>query len=295
MRIAPLVVFCYCSIAAADGAATRPASAPASRAVFTKKDYEAHIESKVKKLLPGPEFKYVIEEPFIVISDAGDAALKVYRERTVRWAVRLLKKEYFERDPERILDIWLFKDKESYQKHTKEIFNDTPDTPFGYYSSSDGALIMNIATGGGTLVHEMVHPFVEANIPDCPPWLNEGLGSLYEQCGEYDGRIRGRTNWRLAGLQAALRAGTISPFEEFTAQSSLQFYGATRGDNYGQARYLCYYLQEKGLLQKFYQKFLAARDADRTGYKTLCEVLGNPDMKQFFETWKEFSLKLKYN
>ena len=30
----------------------------------------------------------------------------------------------------------------------------------------------------------MVHPFVEANFPDCPAWFNEGLGSLYEQCAE---------------------------------------------------------------------------------------------------------------
>ena len=35
---------------------------------------------------------------------------------------------------------------------------------------------MNISTGGGTLVHEIVHPFIEANFPACPPWLNEGLG-----------------------------------------------------------------------------------------------------------------------
>ena len=46
---------------------------------------------------------------------------------------------------------------------------------------------MNIATGGGTLVHEIVHPFVEANFPGCPTWFNEGLGSLYEQSAERKG------------------------------------------------------------------------------------------------------------
>ena len=40
---------------------------------------------------------------------------------------------------------------------------------------------MNIATGGGTLVHEIVHPFMAANFEQCPSWFNEGLGSLYEQ------------------------------------------------------------------------------------------------------------------
>ncbi len=65
---------------------------------------------------------------------------------------------------------------------------------------------MDISTGGGTLVHEIVHPFIEANFPNCPPWLNEGLGSLYEQSGEVQGRIHGFTNWRLHGLQADIKA-----------------------------------------------------------------------------------------
>jgi hypothetical protein len=79
-------------------------------------------------------------------------------------------------------------------------FQSKPTTPYGYYSSTHKALVMNISTGGGTLVHEIVHPFIEANFPNCPAWLNEGLGSLYEQCGEVDGHIHGYTNWRLPGI-----------------------------------------------------------------------------------------------
>jgi hypothetical protein len=56
------------------------------------------------------------------------------------------------------LSLWLFKDKTSYETHVREIFHDSPTTPFGYYSPAHRALIMNIATGGGTLVHEIVHP-----------------------------------------------------------------------------------------------------------------------------------------
>jgi hypothetical protein len=59
---------------------------------------------------------------------------------------------------------------------------------------------MNIQTGGGTLVHEIVLPFMEANFPQCPPWFNEGLGSLYEASSERDGEIIGLLNWRLKGL-----------------------------------------------------------------------------------------------
>ena len=74
-------------------------------------------------------------------------------------------------------------------------------------------VVMNIATSGGTLVDEIVHPYMAANFPECPSWFNEGLASLYEQCGEENGRIHGDTNWRLAGLQKAIRSKKLPPFK----------------------------------------------------------------------------------
>src|SRR5262249_23917311 len=145
------------------------------------------------------------------------------------------------------------------------------------------ALIMNISTGGGTLVHEIVHPFVATNFPDCPDWFNEGLASLYEQSDEREGHIVGLTNWRLAGLQEAIRAGKLGSFEKLCATAApgatpSAFYPTDRGTNYAQARYLCYYFQERGLLRRYYREFLAHHDEDPTGYKTLQAVLAEKDM-----------------
>jgi hypothetical protein len=153
---------------------------------------------------------------------------------------------------------------------------------------------MNIATGGGTLVHEIVHPFMRANFPECPDWFNEGLASLYEQSEDRGGHIRGRTNWRLAGLQQAIRDGNLSSFEGLTATTADQFYNQDRGSNYAQARYLCYYLQERGLLVKFYQEFVAGRKDDPTGYKTLQKVLGEKDMAAFQKRWEAYVLGLRF-
>ena len=108
---------------------------------------------------------------------------------------------------------------------------------------------MNISTGGGTLVHEIVHPFVAANFPNCPAWFNEGLGSLYEQSGEVEGEIHGFTNWRLPRLQEAIRKGKLASFKTLCHTTDTEFYEKDRGTNYAQARYLCYYLQQKDLLQ----------------------------------------------
>ena len=67
---------------------------------------------------------------------------------------------------------------------------------------------MNIGTGGGTLVHEVVHPFIAASFPAAPAWFNEGLASLYEAVREKDGQFWGLPNWRLDGLKRAIRAGS---------------------------------------------------------------------------------------
>jgi hypothetical protein len=70
------------------------------------------------------------------------------------------------------------------------------------------------------------------------------------------------------------------------------FYNRDKGTNYGQSRYLCYYLQERGLLVKFYKEFYAHRADDPTGYQTLQSVLGESDMDAFKQRWEKFVLNL---
>jgi hypothetical protein len=257
---------------------------------FTAAEFARHIAA-LKKKIPGRAFTIIVQSPFVVIGDGTPAAVKSQSE-TVRWAVEKLKQDYFEKDPAEILDIWLFKNEASYRKYTRALFGDEPDTPYGYYSSAHKALIMNIETGGGTLVHEIVHPFIEANFPECPAWFNEGLGSLYEQSGEEDGHIYGYTNWRLPGLQRAIRDGVVPSFKTLTATTTSAFYNQDKGTNYSQARYLCYYLQEQGLLVKFYKEFYEHQAEDPTGYQTLQSVLGESDMNAFQKKWEKFVLDL---
>ncbi|MCA1619286.1 MAG: hypothetical protein LC795_08235 [Acidobacteria bacterium] len=258
---------------------------------FADADYARHV-AQLRKKLPSGEFEIVIEKPFVVVGDGGRRAVEGHASGVVRWAVELLKRDFFEKDPADILDVWLFKDSASYRTHARRLFGREPSTPYGYYSPAHKALVMNIETGGGTLVHEIVHPFVEANFPDCPPWLNEGLGSLYEQSGERDGHIVGYTNWRLPGLQRAVRRRQLKPFRELLALDGRAFYDDAAGTNYAQARYLCYYLQERGLLTRFYKEFHGNSAADPAGFETLKRVLAEPDMDAFQRKWEKFVLEL---
>ena len=260
---------------------------------FTPADFCQHV-MELKKKLPGKGFTICVQPPFVVVGDEEPGRVRMRAVQTVKWAVERLKQDYFKKDPEHILDIWLFRDKDSYEKNTLAVFEEEPDTPYGFYSEANRALIMNIATGGGTLIHEIVHPFTRANFPRCPAWFFEGLGSLYEQSSERDGRIVGLTNWRLAGLQKALKKGSTPTFEELTGTSDSDFYHLDSGTNYAQARYLCYYLQQKGLLVRYFREFVANHGKDPSGYDTLKEILGEKDMAAFEKTWKDFVLKLTF-
>ena len=153
---------------------------------------------------------------------------------------------------------------------------------------------MNIGTGGGTLVHEMVHPLLAANFPAAPSWFDEGLASLYEQSYQRNGQIAGLLNWRLPVLKAGLQASHFVPLQQLLSTSTEEFYEDPQGMHYAEARYLCYYLQEKHLLRTFYREFKKNHSADPTGIKTLLRVVDEDSLQEFQAQWLEFLAPLNY-
>ncbi|QEG21839.1 DUF1570 domain-containing protein [Mariniblastus fucicola] len=264
---------------------------PINRVVQPSLDFEAHADGLRKTY--GNEFSVVVEKPFVVIGDQPQAEVEKWATGTIRWAVKQIKESYFEQDPDHIINIWLFKDSESYYRNAERLFGSKPTTPYGYYSPSDKALVMNISTGGGTLVHEIVHPFMAANFEACPSWFNEGLASLYEQSSEQNGKIVGLTNWRLRGLQLAIHDGLLGSFENMMSTTDREFYDGA-STNYAQARYLCYWLQQQGKLREFYRRFSENAANDQSGIDTLKEILGTNDLKAFQAGWEKEVLKLRF-
>jgi hypothetical protein len=259
---------------------------------FTNADYCQAVLS-LKERIPG-HFTILIEPPFIVIGNDDSVTVSFFAKKTIRWAVSNLKRIYFSKDPGKVISIWLFKDSASYERYTRTIFNLEPETPFGVFLPGSNALIMNIATGGGTLVHEIVHPFMESNFPACPAWFNEGLGSLYEQSSWRNDTIIGLTNWRLAGLQTAIRKKSVPSLKTLMSTADNEFYIEDEGTNYAHARYLCYYLQEHGLLVPFYRAFVADAARDSTGYATLTRLLGKTTEQEFRSKWEKYVMGLEF-
>jgi len=86
----------------------------------------------------------------------------------------------------------------------------------------------------------------------------------------------------------------VPSFKTLTHLDTAQFYGEHSGVNYAAARYLLYYLQERGKLRDFYRAFRAARTKDPSGYATLVATLGADDMPAFERSWRAYVGKLTF-
>jgi hypothetical protein len=250
------------------------------------------LETRAKELrkkLDGQGFTVLVERPFVVIGDESPATVKHHATGIMHWCIQLIEQDYFPKRPDKLIEVWLFANERNFKRGAKKFFNDEPNTPYGYYSPDRDALVMNIGPGAGTLTHELVHPYMEANFANVPSWFNEGLASLYETPTEVKGHIAGRKNWRLPNLKKEIRANTLPSLQVLLRTSRNGFYDANF-DAYAYARYLLMYLQEQGKLRDFYAKF-HADTADLTGQTALETIVGEK-LDTFEPKWRKWVMAL---
>lgn len=280
--------------ARADNLATQPASSPAAETQPTLNQLCVKMLDQWKPSFHAEKFSYLIEPPYVIAGDLPQAQLRAYRDGTILASQRAFNAMYFKQRPQKPILILLFSNETLYRRLAKDWLGDVDVSPYGY-CRHDGIMVMNIATGGGTLVHELFHALVSPDFPAIPRWYNEAMGSLYEQ-SQFDGnRIKGLPNWRLPALQKAIKAKTVRPLKQVIEDSN--FAAADRvGLNYAQARYLALYLQEKGLVQQYYTDFHAAHDAgtDTTGYATLLKTLAPLKEEDLDATWQQWVMTLHF-
>jgi hypothetical protein len=254
-------------------------------------DYDTRL-GELKKSL-GNDFLFVKDSYFLIVSNLTGEETDKIAENTVNKAVACFFNNYFETKPTDVTVIFLFKDDASYRYWAKKLYNDDDLSRFGYYKPGSKTMLMNISTGTGTLVHEMTHAFVRYDFPNIPSWFNEGLGSLYERCSLSNNEILGYVNWRLPRLQEGISDGSYTSLEQLMNTTDDEFYGDKSDFNYSQARYLCMYMQEKGLLKKFYKSFRDGYTNDKTGISTIEKTFGK-DLKSIEKDYLDWVKTLKY-
>jgi hypothetical protein len=228
----------------------------------------------------GDECELIVRPPFVIAGDLSVAQLDTWHQQTIAPAMQALSHRYFDTTPDAPITILLWSGESSYQHYARRLFGDEGVSVYGYYRPQLRTLVMNISTGGGTLVHELTHALAAFDFTGMPEWFNEGLASLHEACRiREDGTgLDGLVNWRLDGLQEVARAGKLPSLRDLVRRRD--FRGALVGLNYGQARYLCLYLQEQGLLDDLYRSAKQNRETDPTGHDSLIGLFDHRDWSQ---------------
>lgn len=146
---------------------------------------------------------------------------------------------------ERKLDFLLF----AYQKDGVIL----SDGVVGYSNPYDNSIISFAQNYTGSFNHELVHQIVDNNYTGLPTWLNEGLACLFEAVRYKNGgqlmipqnNFRIRTFTEDSWLDSnAVRLILTKSWEDI---DSIQ----NRYRQLSLARYVCFYLHEKGVLSRF--------------------------------------------
>ena len=255
---------------------------------IARADLERHREAELDRAGAG-YVAAVARPPFVVVStsriDRDDAVA------TIAWAGERLRRQLFDVEPAKPITVWVFGTEDEYRRGSSAALGIIPDTPYGFYSPCKRALVVDAAYGWGTLVHEMVHAYMDADFPEAPVWVEEGVASLFENSAPRpDDKIAGTTNWRLSRLQGALADDKAPSFVALTKAGRRAFHGDDGDLYYAAARYLCFWLQEHGLLERFYREH---RHRKGDGLDVLREVTGM-ETTMLRSKWESFVLALTY-
>ncbi len=240
------------------------------------------------------ELNRQVHPPFVIAGDLPEKELAAWYKQTIRPAAAAMAHDYFDVPPDAPITVLLFRDESSYNHYAKKLFGDEGVSVYGYYKPRSRTLVMNIATGGGTLVHELTHALADFDFPTIPDWFNEGLASLHEQCRirEDCGTIEGLVNWRLPVLQKAIRSARLRSIESLIVDNDFRDHDV--GLNYAQARYFCLYLQRLGLLDDYYRAFRDNQPRDPTGIETLRSMFPQQTLQDVDADFRRWAMGLAW-
>lgn len=290
---------------AASAAAAAPARAPAATAdALASPGLKANVQAAAPRPAPeAPEPPYdlaadrdrraqkakeelgpraittVVSDIFVVIGPPGwQGAAFTSSVALMRNSMAGYMNGRFSKKPERAISVYLFPEARSYEAFCKAKYAAPCIAHYGFYQPSDRYMVMNAGLGLGTLTHEIVHPLVEADFPGAPTWINEGIASVFEApVIPRTGEIHGVKNWRHPRLKRAMTSAAEKDHARLDVLFGMPdetFRGDDEDLHYAMARYVCQWLDERGKLWSFYQRWRDSVASDPTGEKAFAAVVG---------------------
>jgi hypothetical protein len=252
--------------------------APAPPAYDLEADRRHIAEQAAHELGPSTTIT-IAQEVFVLVGAPGwDARALAQSRALTTQAIDAYYNHRFDKRPEHAIAVYLFPTAAPYQAYCQARLRRACLSRYGSYHPDEHVIVMNAGLGLGTLTHELVHPIVEVDFPRAPTWLNEGIASLFEAPAIVrPGEITGVKNWRHPRLLAALSAPedkSEARLDALFGMSDAHFRGEQEDLHYAVARYVCQWLDQRGLLFAFYRAWRDGVEQDPTGEKAFAAVTG---------------------
>jgi hypothetical protein len=225
----------------------------------------AQIPSAPPRPSPGPSPRPgALGQQMAVSPEGGDADLNTVGNSLEAY-LRFFISEYGMRPPSSLIAVYVTPTLGQLRDLARRLHGlDLAPGSIGYSFPDDQSMV-GWASGKayGTFAHELFHLLVRNNFGDIPPFLDEGMAALYEVSRFEGNRAVGVTNWRGDILKQGwthrpsireLVQMDRSAFDD-VAGAPDQIVGGKQAVNHATARYLMFYLQERGQLQRVYHAF----------------------------------------
>ncbi len=282
-------------LSAATYAASKPAVSAENGVDTQLSRLETACERTAARLAPrlNADCHIIIRAPFVLAGDLSESRLDANYRDTIVPTAKALSTCYFDNKPDQPITILMFATEQSYREHAGRLDDRQGVAYYGYYQKPARRVVLNIATGNGTLAHELTHTLAHFDFPNMPEWFDEGLASLYEQSEFSDDELtlQGVSNWRIYHLLHAIQRGNLRSLDSLIEAKTVR--ANQEAIDYAHARYVCLYLQNRGVLSHFYRKFRANVTEDPTGRQTLCELLQTDSLEPIDEDFRAWVVELQ--
>lgn len=249
----------------------------------------------------GGSYKFERDDKYrLIIACEVPEASKQNIVNNLRLAAKSHGKNLFMKKPDYYISVVICRSSQSFVALLGQAYSRAA----GVYVHAHKTLYVNSQSGIGTVTHEFTHALQWADAlarkQDMQPqWIIEGFGTLYEsptftKGGELKSHLSWTHHWRLPGLKTSIQNGTYAGWK------NLFYNWATipAAHAYQITKYIFLYLQEQGLLYRFYEEYVAcyparqtARSTTEAGIKAFEKVCGKK-IAELEPEWKEWVLNL---
>lgn len=117
----------------------------------------------------------LIRPPYVIAGDMSEEALERLYRNVVQPTERALNVGFFDARPTEPITIVAFAKEVAFRDFAQRVDRRPAQSYYGYYLRDQRRLVVNVATGAGTLAHELTHALAHFDFPTCPNGSTRGL------------------------------------------------------------------------------------------------------------------------